>query len=139
MPHTMLTKTSTYPYILTTVATRKEGVSREEFHRHNEEIYAPLLKKVAGKVHPLSLTRHYHVDESECPVGVPRVLIGDDDGMDWDCMGVMAFEDELHLQQFIAFMHSDDALPVLEEEGKFAETTKTKLLFMKKGVSVRES
>jgi hypothetical protein len=50
----------------------------------------------------------------------------------------MAFEDELHLQQFIAFMHSDAALPVFEEEGKFAEPTKTKLLFMKRGVSVRE-
>jgi hypothetical protein len=138
MPHTILAKTSTYPYILTTVATRKEGVSHAEFYRHNEEIYAPLLKKTAGKVHPLSWTRHYHVDDSECPIGVPRVLIGSDDGMEWDCMGTMAFEDELHLQQFIAFMHSDAAIPVLEEEGKFVDIEKTKLLFMKKQVSVQE-
>ncbi|KAI4626144.1 uncharacterized protein J4E87_004644 [Alternaria ethzedia] len=138
MPGTTMTKTSAYPYILTTVATRKEGISRAQFHQHNEEKYAPLLKKIAGKVHPLSWTRHYHVDDEECPIGIPRVLIGVDDGMDWDCMGTMAFEDELHLQQFIAFMHSDAAIPVLEEEEKFAEPTKTKLLVMKKGVSVRE-
>ncbi|KAG9192750.1 hypothetical protein G6011_11484 [Alternaria panax] len=135
----MSTKTSAYPYVLTTIATRKEGVSRAGFHRHNEEIYAPLLKKITGKVHPLSWTRYYHVDDSECPVGISRVLIGGDDGMDWDCIGTMAFEDELHLQQFIAFMHSDEAMPALEEEGKFAEPTKTKLIFMKEGTNVRDT
>ncbi len=133
-----MTETSAYPYIITTVATRKEGVTRAEFQRHNEEIYAPLLKKIAGNMHPLTWTRHYHVDDSELPTGIPRVLIGGDDGTDWDCLGTMAFEDELHLQQFIVFMQSDAGVPVLEEEEKFADPTKTKLLIMKKGVSVRD-
>ena len=131
-------QTTTYPYILTTVATRKEGVTPAEFQRHNEELYAPLLKKTAGKLHPLAWTRQYHVDDSECPTGVPRVLIGTAEDMDWDCMGVMTFADELHYQQFIAFMHSDDAVPILTEEEKFADPGKTKLIVMKRGVSTRE-
>jgi hypothetical protein len=127
-----------YPFILTTVATRKEGITRAEFQHHNEEIYAPLLKKVAGKLHPLAWTRRYHVDDSECPIGVPRLLIGGDDGLDWDCLGEMTFEDELHYQQFIALMHSDTAVPMLEEEEKFADPTKTKLIVMRRGISIRE-
>jgi hypothetical protein len=133
-----MAQTTKYPFILTTVASRKENITRAEFQRHNEEIYAPLLKKVAGKLHPLVWTRRYHVDESECPIGIPRVLIGGDDGLDWDCLGEMTFEDELHLQQFIAFMHSDAAVPMLEEEDKFADPGKTKLIVMKRGISVRE-
>jgi hypothetical protein len=86
MPETVISK---YPYILATVATRKEGLTREEFRIHNETIYAPLLKKVAGKVHPLTWTRRYHVDEEEGPMGVPRLIIGTAEGMDWDCFGEM--------------------------------------------------
>ena len=127
-----------YPFILTTVATRKEGITRAEFRRHNEELYAPLLKKLAGKFHPLAWTRRYHVDDSECPTGIPRVLIGGDDGLDWDCLGEMTFEDELHLQQFIAIMHSDAGVLILKEEEKFADPGKTKLLFMRRGISIRE-
>jgi hypothetical protein len=133
-----MAQTTKYPFILTTVATRKEGMTRAQFQRYNEEIYAPLLKKVAGKLHPLAWTRRYHVDDSECPIGIPRVLIGGDDGLDWDCMGEMTFEDELHYQQFIAFMHSDAATPVLEEEEKFADPGKTKLIVMRRAISIRE-
>lgn len=133
------TTATIYSYILTTVATRKEGVTRAEFQRHNEEFYVPLLQKTAGKLHPLAWTRQYHVDDAECPTGVPRVLIGTAEDMDWDCMGEMTFEDELHYQQFIAFMHSDDAVPILTEEEKFADPGKTKLIVMKRQVSTREA
>jgi hypothetical protein len=123
--------------MLTTIATRKEGTTRAAFYEHNENHYAPLLKKKAGKVHPIAWNRMYHVDESECPIGLSRLLIGSDssadDVLDWDCMGQMVFEDELHLQQFITFMHSEEALEVLAEEEKFADPTKTKLLVMKRG------
>ena len=133
-----MVQTTKYPFVLTTVATRKEGITRADFQRHNEEIYAPLLKKVAGKLHPLAWTRRYHVDDSECPTGIPRVLIGRDDGLEWDCLGEMTFEDELHFQQFIAFMHSDAAVPVLKEEEKFADLEKTKLIVMKRESTMRE-
>lgn len=153
MPETVISK---YPFILATVATRKEGLTREQFRNHNETIYAPLLQKLAGKTHPLTWTRRYHVDDKEGPLGVPRLLIGTDDGMDWDCFGEMVclsayghfnpmlmsydqtFADELHVQQFITFMHSELAEPVLEEEGKFADPEKTKLLVMRRDVSIGE-
>lgn len=141
MPNSIPATTSTkYPFILTTVATRKAGTTRSAFYTHNETIYAPLLQKAAGKVHPLSWNRQYHVDDAECPTGLSRALIGGsaDEGMDWDCMGEMVFEDELHLQQFITFMHSDDALEVLAEEEKFVELGLTKLVVMRRGVSERK-
>lgn len=86
MPETVISK---YPFILATVATRKEGLTLEQFRHHNETIYAPLLKKIAGKAHPLTWTRRYHVAEGEGPMGIPRLLLGTDDGMDWDCFGEM--------------------------------------------------
>jgi len=86
MPETVLSK---YPYILATVATRKEGTTRDEFREHNETIYAPLLKKFAGKVHPLTWTRRYHVADGEGPLGIPRQILGTDESLDWDCFGEM--------------------------------------------------
>ena len=78
---------SKYPFILATVATRKEGITREQFRYHNETHYAPLLREVAGAAHPLTWTRRYHVEDGEGPAGVPRVLIGSDDALGWDCFG----------------------------------------------------
>ncbi|KAJ4382604.1 hypothetical protein N0V86_001826 [Didymella sp. IMI 355093] len=135
MPETVLTK---YPIVLATAATRKEGLTRKQFWEHNESIYVPLLKKTAGKVHPLTWTRRYHIDDDECPLGVPRQIIGTSDGLDWDCFGEMTFADELHYQQFIAFMNSDNAAPIIEEEEKFCDAPNTKLIVMRREVSVGE-
>ncbi|PSN71533.1 hypothetical protein BS50DRAFT_570874 [Corynespora cassiicola Philippines] len=132
-----MVETTKYPFLLVTVACRKEGMSREEFRRHNEEIYAPLLRKIAGKVHPLAWTRTYHVTDGEGPTGIPPLLIGSEDGLDWDCFGEMTFEDELHYQQFITFINSDAASAIMEEEGNFADTSKTKLVVMRRAVTER--
>ncbi|KAJ8106184.1 hypothetical protein OPT61_g9709 [Boeremia exigua] len=135
MPETVISK---YPLILATVATRKEGMTRKQFREHNETIYAPLLKKVAGKVHPLTWTRRYHVEDDECPTGIPMYIIGTPDGLDWDCFGEMTFVDELHYQQFVALLQSDHAIPVLEEEEKFCDAANTKVVVMRRDVSIGE-
>lgn len=46
------------------------------------------------------------------------------------------FADELHYQQFIAFMHSDIAVPILEEEENFCNPANTKLIVMRREVSI---
>lgn len=152
MPETVITK---YPFVLVTLATRKEGVTLEQFRHHNETVYAPLVKKVLGKVHPLAWMRRYHVEEGEGPKGVPRFIIGADDGLTWDCWGEMVcalvqqdeqdadhlpqtFADELHCQQFLTFLHSEEAEPVLEEEGKFADPEKTRLFVMRREHTIGE-
>lgn len=86
MPETVISK---YPYILATIATRKEGLTRDQFREHNENFYVPLLKKVAGKAHPLTWVRCYHIADGHGPMGVPRVIIGTGDTVDWDCFGEM--------------------------------------------------
>jgi len=48
------------------------------------------------------------------------------------------FADELHCQQFITFLQSDIAVPVLEEEEKFCDAANTKLLVMRREVSLGE-
>jgi hypothetical protein len=129
-----------YPFILTTIAVRREDVTPAEFQRHNEEFYVPLMQKLAGKVHPLKWVRRYHVDDSEIPLGMPRVMLGGEECLnwvDWTCFGEMTFEDELHCQQFLAFIQSDDAVPLVEEEEKFVDAEKTKVILMKRTVSTR--
>lgn len=128
---------TTYPYVLATYASRKPGFTREQFRIYNEQIYGPLVKKTFGNAYPLTWIRQYHVDDAELPTGISRILVGADD-QEWDCYGVMTFADELHLQQFMAFMHSDEAAPVLEEELKFADPAKTKLIIMRRAVSVKD-
>ena len=46
------------------------------------------------------------------------------------------FADELHYQQFIAFMNSEIAAPILEEEEKFCDAATTKLIVMRREVSI---
>jgi hypothetical protein len=46
--------------------------------------------------------------------------------------------DELHCQHFIAFIHSDEAVAILEEEEKFCDAPNTKLLIMRREVSIGE-
>lgn len=48
------------------------------------------------------------------------------------------FADELHYQQFIAFIQSDDAIKLLEEEEKFCDAANTKLVVMRREVSIGE-
>lgn len=86
MPETVISK---YPFILATVAIRKEGLTPKQFWEHNETIYAPLLKKLAGIAHPLAWARRYHVGDDEGPTGVPKYILGNADGLDWDCFGEM--------------------------------------------------
>ncbi|EOA85205.1 hypothetical protein ACJQWK_06435 [Exserohilum turcicum] len=130
-----------YPVVLTALTRRKEGTTIEEFLDYNENVFAPLVKKIAGKVYPLSWSRHYHVEDSECPMGLTRILVGSnvDESMDWDVIGEMLFEDELHLQQFITFLHSDAALEIFEEEAKFIDQSKKKMVVMKRAVTFRDS
>ena len=51
---------------------------------------------------------------------------------------MQTFADELHYQQFIAFMNSDNAAPIIEEEEKFCDAANTKLIVMRREVSVGE-
>jgi hypothetical protein len=46
--------------------------------------------------------------------------------------------DELHYQQFITFIHSEHAEPVLDEESKFSKPELTKLIVMRREVSIGE-
>ena len=86
MPQTVITK---YPFVLITIGVRKQGTTLEQFREHNENIYAPLLKKLAGKAHPLAWTRRYHVEDGEGPKGIPSLLLGTSRGFEGDCFGEM--------------------------------------------------
>ncbi|KAF1979426.1 hypothetical protein BU23DRAFT_595288 [Bimuria novae-zelandiae CBS 107.79] len=134
MLDTIITK---YPFVIVTTVTRKPGLTREQFRHHLETAYAPLVKKVTGNLHPLTWTRRYHIDDGEGPKGLPRVLVGVDDNLA-DCFSEMTFVDELHCQQFLAFMHTKDAEPLLEEEAKFADMEKMKIIIMRREYSFRE-
>jgi hypothetical protein len=48
------------------------------------------------------------------------------------------FADELHYQQFITLINSEMAEPVLSEEEKFCDAANTKLIVMRREVSIGE-
>ncbi|KAF2449962.1 hypothetical protein P171DRAFT_517561 [Karstenula rhodostoma CBS 690.94] len=128
-----------YPFIIGVEATRKEGTTRKQFRDHYETFYVPLLKKLVGKTHPLTWTRRYNLEEGEGPFGVPKLLIGTDADMGWDCYSEMTFADELHCQQFITLMHSDEVEPMLEEERKFTEPEKLRMIVLRRDITIDDS
>jgi hypothetical protein len=67
-------------------------------------------------------------------------MLGADDTqhwMDWSCFTEMTFEDELHFQQFLAFIYSDASAPLIELEHTFVVAEKTKVVLQKRTISRR--
>ena len=101
--------------------TRKQGISREAFVKHYEEVHAPLALK------HLSMIRKYirnHV------VDVPGV-----DGPDFDCVSEFWFDSLEDALGVVEFVQSDAGKLLRDDELKFMDNSKT-IAFM---VDERES
>ncbi|KAF2019248.1 hypothetical protein BU24DRAFT_115377 [Aaosphaeria arxii CBS 175.79] len=119
------------------LVSRKEGLTLQEFKRHQEEIFVPLVKRVCGDLFPVSWTRRYLAEsEHEAQrkpgaLGLPRLLVGRKEDVGWDCLGEMRFSDELHFQQFFALVNEKGpAEALLDEESRFSDVTKLKFIVM---------
>ncbi len=90
---------------------RKEGVSREEFAKHYEEVHAPLALK------HLPMIKRYirnHVFD------VPGM-----EGPDFDCMSEFWFDSVEDALAVVEFMQSDAGKVIRNDEQKFMDTEKT--------------
>lgn len=90
---------------------RKEGVTREEFARHYEEVHAPLAIKI------LPMFKKYvrnHVAD------VPG-----EEGPDFDCVSEFWFETVEDAMAVMELIQSEAGQPIRDDEQKFMDTSKT--------------
>jgi len=110
-----------------TLLYRKEGLTREEFVRHYEEVHAPMAVQL------LPMYKKYvrnHV------VGVPDMIdVPDIKGPDFDCVSEFWFDSIEDAMALMDRVQSEAGQPIRDDEQKFMDTSKT-MSFM---VDERES
>lgn len=123
------------PYQLVSLVSRKPGLTLPEFRHHMETHMVPLMRSICGPLAPTTWIRRYiahsatDAQRKPGPLGLPNLLIGNKEDVGWDAMSEMTFQDELHLQQYFARINEDGpAERLLEEEGKFSDIQKLKLM-----------
>lgn len=113
--------------------TRRPDLSPDEFKDYMERVHVPIIKNLMGDVYPTYRRRYPQRVESGAGdrLGLPAackqtakphspiVLVGSPDDLGWDMMGEMVFRDELHLQQGLAIMNSDDGQKIKDDEENF--------------------
>jgi hypothetical protein len=125
------------PCVLVIFVTRKEGISFPEFKRIMEEEMVPIYNDITGELRPIKWIRRYiaHSEgeehRKEGPLGLPALLVGQQQDIGWDCFCEMFFKDELHLQQYFAMINEEGpAERLLEAESRCSDIHKMKMILM---------
>ncbi|KAF2639673.1 hypothetical protein P280DRAFT_428945 [Massarina eburnea CBS 473.64] len=131
-------------FIVLIYQTRKEGLTPQEFRDGMENISIPWMDGFTKLHKPVSFTRHYPVRLSS-ELGqrfaavsaipqdpnndAPVVLIGETKDIDWDVMIKAVYRDELHLQQYLAWVNEPDhAEQIAKCEEAYADPTRLKVV-----------
>ena len=100
---------------------RKEGLSKEEFIKHYEEVHAPLILKMCPSVK--KYTRNY----------VQHAIAGGEP--DFDCITEVWYEDEAGLQALIEIYNSEAGKVIRDSEASFMNESKLVVVFVDEKVS----
>ncbi|KAI8962038.1 EthD domain-containing protein [Daldinia sp. FL1419] len=119
-------------------ATRKPGVSPEEFKENFENVQMPLLREVSGEHFPLSHTRRYIRRTEGEGKGTTRnastpaqVLVGSQADFDYDVVSQLVFQDAAAFQAFMAFAHTPEkAARVVANEELFMDRAQTRAVVL---------
>jgi hypothetical protein len=125
--------------------TRRPDVTPEKFRSYMEGHHVPLIKEIFESHMPLSYTIRYpaRVDSGagdrlgavtssrgRAEPDAPVVLVGSPTDVQWDCIGEMVFRDELHVQQGMAAMNSQDGQRAKEDEEIFTIPEKLRVVLL---------
>ena len=89
---------------------RKEGLSKEDFVKHYEEVHAPLIMKMCPSVK--KYTRNY----------VQHALTGGEPG--FDCITEVWYEDAAGLKALAGLYSSDEGKVIRDSEASFLDQSK---------------
>ena len=86
---------------------RLPTLTPDEFKDLYESKHVPLIRRLIGDgdAAPLSYRRHYlnrTPPDAEGGGSKPRLLVGDVERADWDCLVEVTFRDEEHFQKYMA-------------------------------------
>jgi hypothetical protein len=120
---------------------RKPGTTMEEFAEYYENKHIPLIYDLAGSKFPLHHIRHYVRRNSPDPAITTGELSNlqtfatlfkdKPDGVDYDVMVEMAFEDKAAWEAFVGvFALPDAAAKLAEDEAKFVDGSKTSIFLV---------
>lgn len=134
-------------YAMIILFSRNENVTHNEFKTILENEWVPLLEKVAGPVFPLTYVRRYvaHAGNEEQrkregPLGLPALMVGQNESIPWDCLVECTFEDDLHLQQFFALINEEEpAEKLIACEATFSDVHKLRIIAMENHVTVNKT
>lgn len=104
---------------------RKSGLSREEFIRYYEEVYAPLMVKCCP--HIKRYVRNYTVK-----VFIPQLAV---DELDFDCITEVWYEDMEGFKAMGHFYTSEASKVIHDAEENFMDTRKIVMFLAEEKVS----
>lgn len=136
----------TYSIIL--LVYRKPGTTPQEFRDYTENNHVPLLQSLAGPTFPLVHARRY-IQRSPAPTGdasspaaeyPATALMGSPSDFEYDCIAEHTHASEEAFQAFFARMMGDPetAAKVAEDEEKFLDRSKTKVVVVGEAVDTRK-
>ncbi|KAL1606425.1 hypothetical protein SLS60_003829 [Paraconiothyrium brasiliense] len=126
---------------------KRDDLTFNEFKDAMENRFVPLLEKLTGPLFPLTYSRRYIAADGNArerhragPLGLPSLIVGEAESITWDALVESTFEDELHLQQFMAFINESEAAEELMEcESSFSDSGKLRIIVMENNVSVNKT
>ncbi|GAA5869783.1 hypothetical protein JCM8547_005841 [Rhodosporidiobolus lusitaniae] len=118
---------------------RKPGMSPEAFYDHYENVHMPLIRELAGDKIPISHNRLYVTREG--PELKERMVQPSEcgDGIDYDAVAELNFEDEAHNLAYWKVLYAPEAEGRLHaDELKFMDRSKLRIVAMgKKELMIR--
>ncbi|KAJ4290589.1 hypothetical protein N0V90_010807 [Kalmusia sp. IMI 367209] len=134
-------------HALVSLFCKREDITFREFKDALENEFVPLLEKITGPLFPLTYSRRYIAHEGNDrerarsgPLGIPALIVGRAESISWDALVEATFEDDLHLQQFMAFINESEAADqLLDCEARFSDSSKLRIIVMENNVSVSKT
>lgn len=129
-------KSFTMPFKVLMFATRKQGLSPQEFIDYYENKHVPLIKSLTGNLFPASHTRHYigraPADGSGSgATDAPWVVMGDASEVTWDSMAILTFKDDEHFNKAMQLLSDEEmAAKLAADEENFVDRSKLKAVII---------
>ncbi|KAH7161869.1 EthD domain-containing protein [Dactylonectria macrodidyma] len=113
-------------YIIMIFASRKAGITHEEFKTRYEQ-HMRLVAEICGDATPLKHTRWY--PQHDGPNDTPQLLAGNADEMNYDVIVEMTFEDEAAWGRFYTALSTEEAAAKIEaDEAGFWDRSRMKVM-----------